>query len=92
MYEKNSSAAAAVNIVDFKGNKAGAQRGSTSVGYSLRFSICIKKPVQAGTHMYTHLHMCTFRRTHTDVQNMLNVVTSVELINPHVFRLKQIKI
>ena len=51
-----------------------------------------KKPVQAGTHMYTHLHMCTFRRTHADVQNMLNVVTSVELINPHVFRLKQINI
>ena len=54
LYEENSSsAAAAVNIVDFKGNKAGAQRGSTSIGYSLRFSICIKKTC-AGRYTYVH--------------------------------------
>lgn len=81
--EKNSSSAAAVNIVDFKGNAAGVQRGGTLIGHRLRFSICIETcagMVHVYTHNYTHAHSgkhaLMYRR---------NVVTSTELINPHVF-------
>ncbi len=84
--ENNSSSAAAVNIVDFKGNAAGAQKGSTLIGHSLRFSICMETCAGRYTHIHTTAHMRSGKRAPTC---RLNVVTSVELINPHVFWLWQ---
>lgn len=78
---KNSSSAAAVNIVDFKGNTAGAAaRKLFNWTQSEIFNLHRNNTRQV--HMYAHSHMPALKRAPT---YRLNAVTSVELINPQAF-------
>lgn len=67
-----------INILDFKGNTAGAQRGIVLIGHRLSFSLCIE--TCAGRYTYID----TIQAKHTPPYR-LNVVTTMEMICSHVF-------
>lgn len=77
--KKNSmSVAAVVNILDFKGNTAGAQRKIILIGHRLSFSLCIET--------------CAGRYTCIDTvqaEALHHTGWTLEMISPHVFWLEK---